>query len=513
VNGGNKKSKVMKIVFLGNHTVGVRTLDTLCKCAEIVGVVAHPVDPEDGERYESVYAYAISRGLKVIRGSPKSPEVRVFMEEAMADLLWITDYRYLLPLELINLSKFGAVNLHPSLLPKYRGRAPINWAILLGEEQLGITAHFVDEGMDTGDIIEQLKFRLTLEQDVGDALELYYPLYEQITKLVMSHFQKGQVPRRVQDHASATVFPARRPADGRINWEEPVRNVLNLVRAVASPYPGAFTYLRGERINIWQARIESAEGAFRPGKVISVGPENEFCVACSSGMLRVLKSQEESGGGIDVKAGEICDQLPEAMRIHRERTVQFYKEQAATYGVGFRALGWGSREGQELRFKVLCELGIRPGESVLDVGCGQGDLLAWVRSRMLDVRYTGLDVTACLLDTARQRFPDAFFLEGDLFEKILEPHDCVVASGIFAHAATDGYRYAERGIARLYGLAKRGMACNFLHVRAPEKDKGEFYADPCQILKFCRSLTPWIVLREDYHLRDFTVYLYRERQT
>jgi hypothetical protein len=118
-----------------------------------------------------------------------------------------------------------------------------------------------------------------------------------------------------------------------------------------------------------------------------------------------------------------------------------------------------------------------------------------------------------LLDTARQRFPDACFQEGDLFETILEPHDCVVASGIFAHAATDPYRYAERGIARLYGLAKRGMACNFLHVRAPEKDDGEFYADPSQIMKFCRSLTPWIVMREDYHLRDFTVYLYRERQT
>jgi methionyl-tRNA formyltransferase len=503
----------MKIVFLGNHTVGVRTLDTLRKCAEIVGVVAHPVDPEDGERYESVYAYAVSHGLKVIRGSAKSKEVKAFIEDARADLLWVTDYRYLLPLELISLSKLGAINLHPSILPRYRGRAPINWAILQGEDRLGITAHFVDEGMDTGDIIEQLEFGLTSDQDVGDALELYYPLYEEITKRVAGYFQRGLVPRRVQDHGSATVFPARRPEDGRIKWAEPVRNVVNLVRAVAFPYPGAFTYFRGERINIWRARVEVTEGAYQPGKVISVGPDNEFCVSCSFGVLRVLKVQVDSGRNLKINVGDVFDQIQDSMQIHRERTVQFYKEQAATYGVGFRALGWGSRESQELRFKVLCELGIRPGESVLDVGCGQGDLLVWMRSCMLDVRYTGLDVTACLLDTARQRFPDACFQEGDLFEAILSPHDYVVASGIFAHAATDPYQYAERGIARLYKLAQKGVACNFLNMRAPEKDPGEFYADPGRIVNFCRSLTPWVVLREDYHLRDFTVYLYRERQT
>ena len=137
----------MRIAFLGNHTVGVRALGTLASAVDVVAVVAHPPDPEDGVRYESVFEFAKKHGLPAIRGKPGQTHVRELLQEASPELIWVTDYRYLLPIELIDQARLGAVNLHPSLLPRYRGRAPVNWAILHGESELGLTAHFIDEGM------------------------------------------------------------------------------------------------------------------------------------------------------------------------------------------------------------------------------------------------------------------------------------------------------------------------------------------------------------------------------
>lgn len=279
----------MRVVFLGNHTVGVRTVQALSKSAEIVGVVAHPPDPEDGSRYESVSDFAKGNGWRVIRANGKNPKVHEFIKSANPDLLWITDFRYLIPSETIALARLGAVNLHPSLLPAYRGRASINWAILNGERQLGLTAHFVDEGMDTGDIINQISYEISDDEDVGDCLNILYPLYGRITRKVLAYFEAGCVPRIPQDHSSATSFSRRRPEDGFINWTQSARSIFNLVRAVTSPYPGAFTTLMGNCINIWKARIASdTESTTVPGRVIAeheLGP----LVQCGQGTLLLTR--------------------------------------------------------------------------------------------------------------------------------------------------------------------------------------------------------------------------------
>jgi methionyl-tRNA formyltransferase len=279
----------MKVIFLGNHTVGVRALQAISESAEVAAVVAHPPDPEDGVRYESVAGFAERNGWKWIRGKAKTPEVYSFIEKAKPDLLWITDFRYLIPPEMIALASLGAVNLHPSLLPLYRGRAPVNWAILKGERRLGLTAHFVDEGMDTGDIIDQISYEIGDAQDVGDCLNILYPLYVGITQKVLAYFESGRVPRVSQDHSRATSFPRRRPEDGLIDWAQNARSIFNLVRAVAFPYPGAFTSLSGQRVTIWKARIASNTAlTTEPGRVIEdseLGP----LVQCGQGTLLLTR--------------------------------------------------------------------------------------------------------------------------------------------------------------------------------------------------------------------------------
>ncbi len=298
----------MRVAFFGNHTVGVRALEAIAAKDEVVAVVCHPLDPEDGVRYESVYDFAKVRTWNTMRGKGRDEAVYEFVRDAKPDLLWIADYRYLIPLQLINAAPLGAVNLHPSLLPKYRGRAPVNWAILNGETEFGLTAHFVDEGIDSGDIIAQRRYTLTLEEDVGDALNKLYPLYSEITREVLDCFSAGKVVGTPQDHTKATTFPRRTPEDGAIDWNKPAKDILNLVRAVAAPYPGAFSFVAGEKITVWKASpAPGMQG--RPGEILEIAGE-EISVRCGDAALSCRV--EMSADALDkIRAGMI---LTEAAR-------------------------------------------------------------------------------------------------------------------------------------------------------------------------------------------------------
>lgn len=299
----------MRVVFLGNHTVGVKALKALLERVDVVGVVAHPEDSEDGVRYQSVYQFAQDHNLPVLRGRGKDPAVKEFVQQAAPDLLWVTDFRYLLPEALLNVTNRGAVNLHPSLLPRYRGRASINWAILNGEDQIGLTAHFVDAGADTGDIIKQRAIYLSKEEDVGDALKRLMPLYDELTREVIGLFQEGKVQGTPQDHTKATEYPARSPEDGLIDWNQPAHKVRDLVRAVAAPYPGAFAFFPGGRLYVWKARDEglpknTTQGE-RPGTILSAAKSGELVIQCGVGALRLRNWELQPSDGISLVSGTV----------------------------------------------------------------------------------------------------------------------------------------------------------------------------------------------------------------
>lgn len=287
----------MKTVFLGNHTVGVEALGQLLRHpqVEVVGVVAHPEDPEDGVVYRSVHAFASEEGLPVIRGRARDEEVGRFVEGRQPDLIWVTDYRYLLPREVIDLAPLGAVNLHPSLLPAYRGRAPINWAIIHGESRLGLTCHWIDDGVDTGNIIEQLSYSLADHEDVGDALTRLYPLYREITRLGLDKICAGKAEGTPQIvPPDSPVFPGRKPDDGLVSWEKSGREIVNLIRAVARPYPGAFSLVNGGRVMFWKAALSSRPCDAPPGTVCAVDEEGALLV--SSADVGVLVREYEVRG-------------------------------------------------------------------------------------------------------------------------------------------------------------------------------------------------------------------------
>lgn len=497
------------VVFLGNHTVGVETLQVLTERAQLAAVVAHPPDPEDGVRYASVHDWARERGIPVMRGRASDPAVAAFVRGARPDLLWITDYRYLLPEALLTAAPLGAVNLHPSLLPAYRGRAPINWAILRGETRLGLTAHRVSEGVDTGAILEQIDYTLGLDEDVGDALRKLLPLYREITVKVLAQFEHGFPAGRPQPPTDQAPWPARKPEHGEIDWTAPAAEVLNLVRAVAKPYPGASSSFQGRRLVVWKgciAALASSGSGARPGTVLTAD-SGRWVVQCGGGALELAEVTWD-GPPPALRPGDRLGQGVE----EEAATVRHYEGLYARHGDSHSALDWGSQAGQELRFRVLAGIGDLAGASVLDVGCGLAHFADWLQQRAPGVQYTGLDLVPGLLGAACQRRPDLRLVGGSIQDDSVlagESFDYVFASGIFYTYAAGADRVLQASVRRMWSLARRGVAFNALGTHAPDQVAGEYYADPQAVLRFCRELSPCAELVIGYHPRDFTVYLHR----
>lgn len=197
----------------------------------------------------------------------------------------------------------------------------------------------------------------------------------------------------------------------------------------------------------------------------------------------------------------------EQLTLHR------YRRLLEVHGQSYKALNWGSREGQYLRFKILAEIGQLEGKSILDVGCGLGDFAEWLAQNNIRTDYTGLDITPGLLALARKNYPRLKFVEGSILDEALligRQFDFVFASGIFYSYKTGGEAWLRMAVARMWGLCNEGVAFNSLSAWTDCYDIDEYYADPSAIVAYCRTLTPWLTMRHDYHPRDFTVYLSRK---
>ena len=193
-------------------------------------------------------------------------------------------------------------------------------------------------------------------------------------------------------------------------------------------------------------------------------------------------------------------------------TTRFYEGHVRRFGYGYRALGFGRRSSQEKRFGALAALGNFDGASLLDVGCGFGDLLAWLRARGMRPRYTGLDLTASMIERCRKRFTDgeAQFLVGDALTWQPEGgYDYVIASGIFGYHAKDTRARIQPTLQRLFAIARVGLAVNFLSGCAPTRSPGRLYVHPADVLQYALRLTPAVQLDHTYMPNDFTLCMYK----
>ena len=284
----------LRIVVFGYHTIGYRCLQELLEGGEAVSaVVTHQDDPGEHVWFESVADLAQAAGIPVL--SPKTPNTPGFMRyisTLQPDLILSLYYRRLLSRALLAIPRLGGINLHGSLLPRYRGRAPVNWVLVNGETHTGVTLHYMTEQADAGDIIAQRRVDIAFEDT---ALTLFEKVAQAALELFRETFpliKAGVAPRIPQDPAQATYFGGRTPDDGRIEWHRPARGLYNLIRAVTIPYPGAFTFLDSKKLYVWSSRLipEGTGERWPPGTILSV-QQGGCLVATGDGHLLLTQLQ------------------------------------------------------------------------------------------------------------------------------------------------------------------------------------------------------------------------------
>jgi methionyl-tRNA formyltransferase len=265
--------------------------------ADVALVVTHPDDPGERIWFRSVAARAREARIPVLeQARPAAPEVAARIAELQPDFLFSFYFRHMIPGDVLHLARRGALNLHGSLLPRYRGRCPVNWVLVNGERETGVTLHYMEEKPDRGDIVAQ---RAVPIADDDTALSLNAKLCLATRALLRATYPAllaGTAPRSPQDHSRATYFGGRRPEDGRLEWSRSARQLYDLIRAVTAPYPGAFTSYRGRRLVVWWARpLEVSVERAVPGEVVETRNGAGVVVATGAGSLLVERVELEAG--------------------------------------------------------------------------------------------------------------------------------------------------------------------------------------------------------------------------
>ncbi|MGP1959028.1 MAG: bifunctional UDP-4-amino-4-deoxy-L-arabinose formyltransferase/UDP-glucuronic acid oxidase ArnA [Arsenophonus sp. NC-CH8-MAG3] len=284
----------MKTVVFAYHDIGCVGLKALQKAGfEIQAVFTHTDDPKENHFFSSVACLGAEMSLPVF--APKNINHLLWIEhieKIKPDVIFSFYYRHVLSQDLLALAPKGAFNLHGSLLPKYRGCVPINWALLHGEKETGVTLHKMIAKVDAGDIIGQKRICI----DATDtALILHKKICqaaEQLLTDILPLIKIANYSETPQNESQATYFGRRRAEDGLIDWSKSATEVNNLVRAVTKPYPGAFTYLSESKIIIWRANVLEKSHSKLPGTIISSEPLE---IACGQGVLEILTGQNGSG--------------------------------------------------------------------------------------------------------------------------------------------------------------------------------------------------------------------------
>jgi UDP-4-amino-4-deoxy-L-arabinose formyltransferase/UDP-glucuronic acid dehydrogenase (UDP-4-keto-hexauronic acid decarboxylating) len=282
----------VKSVVFAYHNMGVAGLDALLRNGFEVGTIfSHEDDPGEKCWFASVADWAKSRDIPILCPEDVNKPEWIAQIAAMApETIFSFYYRKMLCQEILNIPARGAYNLHGSLLPAYRGRVPVNWVLVNGERQTGVTIHSMVAKPDAGDMAGQKVVDIAFEDT---AVSLYEKLCWASAVLldeVLPLIRTGRAPRMVQDARKASYFGGRKPEDGRIEWSWPAMRIYNLIRAVTDPYPGAFSFLPdGAKILVWWCLpAEEGSGATEAGTVVVDNGEERVYVEAGNGRIRLL---------------------------------------------------------------------------------------------------------------------------------------------------------------------------------------------------------------------------------
>jgi methionyl-tRNA formyltransferase len=286
----------VRALFFGTPAIAVPSLDALHSIAEIAGVVCQPDRPA-GRGLElkppPVKVRALELGLSVVQPAKiRTPEFAQWVRDANADVALVIAYGRILPPAILAAPRRGCLNLHASILPKYRGAAPITWSVVHGESETGISFMQMDEGMDTGPVYTIHRLAIGPETTADELAVDLGKLAADVVRADLARIVAGEITATPQDHAAATTAPMLEKEHGKIAWDRPARAVHDHVRGMTS-WPGAFTTAQGKTLKVLESRIGAESGqAGAPGTVVVAGKQG-IEVACGQGTLRILRAQAE----------------------------------------------------------------------------------------------------------------------------------------------------------------------------------------------------------------------------
>ncbi|MGB9858352.1 MAG: methionyl-tRNA formyltransferase [Moorellaceae bacterium] len=284
----------MRIVFIGQAPFGRDCLKALVDQGEqIVGVLTIP-DKPDQKSPNPVKELASELGIPLLQPPKlKDQEVIRWVADRKPDLLVLAYVTQFVPKEMIELATYGGINFHPSLLPKYRGGSAMNWTIINGETETGVTIHQIDEGVDTGPIVLQEKVPIDPDDSVKTLyFNKIYPLGVKMVAEAVRLIREGKAQPVPQDENQASFQPVIKEEHVGIDWSWPTQKIYNLIRG-SDPTPGAWSWFRGEKLKIWEAKPFSGQGT--PGEIIAVSEEG-FVIATGDGAI-LAKRVQYSGTG------------------------------------------------------------------------------------------------------------------------------------------------------------------------------------------------------------------------
>ncbi len=286
-------SRSPDIVFMGTPEFAVPSLKSIIENKyHIKAVVTQPDRPKGrGKKitYSPVKLEALRHGLKILQPEKLSGELTNTLAKLKPDLIVVVAYGKILPERVLSIPPYGCVNVHASLLPEYRGAAPIHRAVINGEKNTGVTTIYMSRGMDTGDIILQRETDIEENETAGSLHNRLAEMGAELLLETLEYIVKGSVLPKEQEHDRATYASPLKREEEIISWEDSAMNIFNQIRGM-NPWPGAYTFIKGKRLKIWGSRVVQKEGSFKPGEVLEINKEG-FKIGTGKGILLVTELQ------------------------------------------------------------------------------------------------------------------------------------------------------------------------------------------------------------------------------
>lgn len=288
--------ETISVVFMGTPDFAVPCLEMLCEQNyQIKAVITQPDRPKGrGQKLveSPVKACALKHGLPILQPQKiKTPEFEAILEELNPDLIVVVAFGQILSKRILDIPRLGCINVHASLLPQYRGAAPLHWSVIRGEKKTGVTTMFMDEGLDTGDMLLTAEMDITDTTTTGEVHDMLQNMGADVLSETIKQLVAGTAVRRVQNHEEATYAPLLTKELECIDWTQSAVNIHNLIRGL-NPWPGSYTICRNKRLKLWGSEVLAEETDKQAGTIIRV--ENErLVVAAGTGVIALISVQPE----------------------------------------------------------------------------------------------------------------------------------------------------------------------------------------------------------------------------